>query len=71
LVIPFLHRGGDALVGARLSEQSPRLWSNQDRSQQMNTIKSIVFILALCSLCSEAVLRTYRHFNPPVAIVVR
>jgi len=36
----------------------------------MTTIKNIVFILALCSLCSKAVLHTYRHFNPPSVAVV-
>ena len=36
----------------------------------MNTIKNIVFILALCSLCSKAVVHTYRHFNPPPAAIV-
>jgi len=36
----------------------------------MKTFKSIVFILCVCSLCSKAVLHTYRHFNPaPVAAV--
>jgi hypothetical protein len=37
----------------------------------MNTLRSIVLILGVCSLCSKAVLHTYRHFNPPpVAIVL-
>ena len=36
----------------------------------MTTIKNIVFILALCSLCSKAVLHTYRHFNPPSVAIV-
>jgi hypothetical protein len=36
----------------------------------MTTFKNIVFVLALCSLCSKAVLHTYRHFNPPQVTVV-
>jgi hypothetical protein len=33
----------------------------------MKTIKSIVLILSLCSLCSKAVLHTWRHFHPMAA----
>jgi hypothetical protein len=36
----------------------------------MKTFKNIVFVLALCSLCSKAILHTYRHFNPPPAILI-
>jgi hypothetical protein len=37
----------------------------------MKTFKNIVFILALCSLCSKAILHTYRHFSlPPPAIAI-
>ena len=36
----------------------------------MKTFKNVIFILCVCSLCSKAVMHTYRHFNPaPVAIV--
>jgi hypothetical protein len=66
----FLHRGGDVLVGIRLSEPSPRLWSTKDRGLQMTTFKNIVIVLALCSLCSKAVMHTYRHFNPPQVTIV-
>jgi hypothetical protein len=37
----------------------------------MKTFKNIVFILALCSLCSKAILHTYRHFSlPPPATII-
>jgi len=28
-------------------------------------IKTLFIVLAVCSLCSKAVVHTYRHFNPP------
>jgi hypothetical protein len=28
-------------------------------------MKIIVLVLAVCSLCSRAVVHTWRHFNPP------
>ena len=36
----------------------------------MNTLKSIVLILSLCSLCSKAIVYTWRHYNPPPVKVV-
>jgi hypothetical protein len=27
-------------------------------------MKSLLLVLALCSLCSKATVQTYRHFNP-------
>ena len=29
------------------------------------TMKIIFLVLAVCGLCSKAVVYTYRHFNPP------
>jgi hypothetical protein len=28
-------------------------------------MKIILLVLAVCGLCSKAVVHTYRHFNPP------
>jgi len=28
-------------------------------------MKTILLILAVCSLCSKAIVHAYRHFNPP------
>jgi len=36
----------------------------------MKTFRNIVFILCVCSLCSKAVMHTYRHFHPPAAAIV-
>jgi hypothetical protein len=36
----------------------------------MTTFKSIIYILCVCSLCSKAVLQTWRHFNPQSVAVV-
>jgi hypothetical protein len=32
----------------------------------MRTIKNIVFILCVLSVCSKVTLHTYRHFHPAV-----
>jgi hypothetical protein len=29
------------------------------------TAKTFLLVLAVCSLCSKAIVHTYRHFNPP------
>lgn len=40
------------------------------QAHPMKTFKNVIFILCVCSLCSKAVMHTWRHFNPaPVAIV--
>jgi hypothetical protein len=31
----------------------------------MKTVRCIILILCVCSLCSKAIVYTYRHFNPP------
>jgi hypothetical protein len=36
------------------------------RDRRMN----ILFILVICSVCSKAVIHTYRHFYPPAAAIV-
>ena len=36
----------------------------------MKTIKNILLILGVCSLCSKAVVHTWRHFNPPPPPIV-
>ena len=28
-------------------------------------MKMLFLVLAVCSLCSKAIVHTYRHFNPP------
>jgi hypothetical protein len=33
-------------------------------------LKTILLILAVCSLCSKAVVHTWRHFNPPPPPIV-
>jgi hypothetical protein len=32
-------------------------------------MKTVVLILSVCVLCSKAVIHTYRHFNPPRAVI--
>lgn len=36
----------------------------------MNTLKNIIFIVCVCSVCSKAVVQTYRHFHPPAVAVI-
>jgi hypothetical protein len=36
----------------------------------MKTLKNIVLILCVCSLCSKVGIHTYRHFYPPAAAIV-
>ena len=33
-------------------------------------MKTILLILAVCSLCSKVIVHTYRHFNPPPPPIV-
>jgi hypothetical protein len=33
-------------------------------------MKTILLILAVCSLCSKAIVHTWRHFNPPPPPIV-
>jgi hypothetical protein len=33
-------------------------------------MKIILLVLAVCGLCSKAVVHTYRHFNPPPPPIV-
>jgi len=33
-------------------------------------MKIIFLALAVCSLCTKAIVHTYRHFNPPAAPVI-
>jgi len=33
-------------------------------------MKTILLILAVCSLCSKAIVLTWRHFNPPPPPIV-
>ena len=37
---------------------------------QVKTLKNIALILCVCSLCSKALIHTYRHFCPPPAAIV-
>jgi hypothetical protein len=54
----------------RLPDPSPRLRFSKIGDRQVKTLKNILFILCVCSLCSKAVMHTYRHFHPaPTAIV--
>jgi hypothetical protein len=32
--------------------------------------KNVIFVLCVCSLCSKAVVHTYRHFQPPAVAVI-
>ncbi|MEH2624350.1 hypothetical protein V1292_002405 [Bradyrhizobium sp. AZCC 1719] len=36
----------------------------------MKTLRCIVLILGVCSLCSKAAIHAYRHFNPPPPPIV-
>ena len=36
----------------------------------MKTVKNILLILCVCSLCSKAVIHAWRHFNPPPPPIV-
>jgi hypothetical protein len=47
-------------------------WRNCHRDAGMTRLealrtrmKIILLVLAVCGLCSKAVVHTYRHFNPP------
>ena len=33
-------------------------------------MKSLLLVLALCSLCSKLTVHTYRHFNPPPPVII-
>jgi hypothetical protein len=52
-------------------------WRNCHRGAGMTRLealrirmKIIFLILAVCGLCSKAVVHTYRHFNPPPPPIV-
>jgi hypothetical protein len=38
--------------------------------QKMKTIKSIIFVLCLLSVCSKVSFHTYRHFHPAAVAAV-
>jgi hypothetical protein len=44
--------------------------SFENRDRRMKTLRNILFILVICSVCSKAVIHTYRHFYPPAAAIV-
>ena len=44
--------------------------SRQMKGRQMKTVKNIVLILCVCSLCSKAIVHIYRNFNPPPPPIV-
>jgi hypothetical protein len=52
-------------------------WRNSPRDAGMSRLeafrvrmKCLFLALAVCSLCSKAVVHTYRHFNPPPPPIV-
>jgi hypothetical protein len=52
-------------------------WRNRHRDAGMTRLealrtrmKIIFLVLAVCGLCSKAVVHTYRHFNPPPPPIV-
>ena len=52
-------------------------WLNSHRDARMTRLealrirmKIIFLVLAVCGLCSKAVVHTYRHFNPPPPPIV-
>jgi len=52
-------------------------WRNRPRDAGMTRLealrtrmKIIFLVLAVCGLCSKAVVHTYRHFNPPPPPIV-
>ena len=36
----------------------------------MKIVKNVLLVLCVCSLCSKAVMHTYRHFNPASAEII-
>jgi hypothetical protein len=36
----------------------------------MKIVKNVLLVLCVCSLCSKAVMHTYRHFHSEPAIIV-
>ncbi len=36
----------------------------------MKIVKNVVLVLCVCSLCSKAVMHTYRHLHPAPAAIV-
>lgn len=53
------------------------VWRNRHRGVGVNRIetfrtkmKIIFLVLAVCSLCSKAVVHTWRHFNPPAPPII-
>jgi hypothetical protein len=36
----------------------------------MKTVRCIILILCVCSLCSKVAIHTWRHFNPPPPPIV-
>jgi hypothetical protein len=52
-------------------------WRNSHRDAGMTRLeafrirmKILFLVLAVCGLCSKAVVHTYRHFNPPPPPIV-
>jgi len=52
-------------------------WRNRHRAVGMTRLeafrmrmKVLFLVLALCGLCSKAVVHTWRHFNPPPPPIV-
>ena len=52
-------------------------WRNQQRGAAVTRLeafrtkmKILFLVLAVCSLCSKAIVYTYRHFNPPPPPIV-
>jgi hypothetical protein len=38
--------------------------------QAMKIVKNVLLVLCVCSLCSKAVVHTYRHFHSEPATIV-
>jgi hypothetical protein len=41
-----------------------------DRETTVKIVKNVLLVLCVCSLCSKAVMHTYRHFHSEPATIV-
>jgi uncharacterized membrane protein len=55
-----------AVAGVAFAWRNRHRVADSSRIETFRTKMKIVFlVLAVCSLCSKAVVHTWRHFNPP------
>jgi len=55
-----------AVAGLAVAWRNRHRVAGGNRIETFRTrIKIIFLVLAMCSICSKAVVHTWRHFNPP------